>query len=453
MTDSAPSWSQLLSADRLNSALDQNADDRSPYQIDIDRLVFSGWFRRLQRKTQVHPLAENDHVRTRLTHTLEVASVGRSLGERAALHLSTSGIIDRGRVHDIATIVQAAAMAHDIGNPPFGHAGEYAINEWFERANDDHFPDLEEDQRQDLQRFEGNAQGFRVLTQIENNPPSAGVWKGGMRLTAATLGAFTKYPWTSSEIARKSPTKQKFGIYLSELEPFAAVAAATEVAPMGDRAWARHPLVSLVEAADDICYGLIDLEDGVELGLVSLDQVKRDVLGPLFEAAGVPKGLERRTGTPDRQHMSYLRTRAIGILVDAVAEQFVVNEHALRAGEIGSDGLIAACDPSIGTCVSAAKTMARSRVFSDKRKMRLEIGAYTTLEILLDAFSAAIRRLHHCEDPVKLPFKERRVLEIMGANAPTVDDGVYLGYRKALDYISGMTDHYASFMARQLSGG
>lgn len=453
MTASVPGWDRLLSADRFNRPHDAGTDRRSPYQVDIDRLVFSGWFRRLQRKTQVHPLSDNDHVRTRLTHTLEVASVGRSLGERAALHLAEIGEIAADRVHDVATIVQAAAMAHDIGNPPFGHAGEYAIQDWFAQAADHRFADMTMEQRQDLQRFEGNAQGFRVLAQIENNPPLDGRPRGGMRLTAATLGAFTKYPWASSEIPRRSPGKAKFGVYLSELDAFAAVARATGTPADGPRAWRRHPLVSLVEAADDICYGLIDLEDGVELGLLSIDQVKDEVLGPLFAAIGEARVLDVRDGTPLRLHASYLRTRAIGVLVEAVARQFAEDETALRAGAFGPDALIARCPAPIGACVSAAKTMARSQVFRDKRKTRLEIGAYATLEILLQAFSDAILHLQRRKHPDRLPYKAKRVLEVMGAGAPTADDGAYLGYRKALDYIAGMTDHYATFMARQLSGG
>lgn len=453
MTSSVPGWDRLLSADRFNRPYDAKSDRRSPYQVDIDRLVFSGWFRRLQRKTQVHPLSDNDHVRTRLTHTLEVASVGRSLGERAALHLVEAGTVGPARVHDIATVVQAAAMAHDIGNPPFGHAGEYAIQDWFAQAEDHRFPEMTMEQRQDLQRFEGNAQGFRVLTQIENNPPVDGRPRGGMRLTAATLGAFTKYPWASSEIARKSADKAKFGVYLSELEGFADVARATDVPADGPRAWHRHPLVSLVEAADDICYGLIDLEDGIELGLLSVDQVKQEVLGPLFTAIGEPRALDGRDATPARLHVSYLRTRAIGVLVEAVAQQFARDEARLRAGEFGADMVIARCPAPIGACVAAAKTMARSQVFRDKRKTRLEIGAYATMEILLQAFSDAILQLHRRRDVDRLPYKAKRVLEVMGAGAPTAGDGVYLGYRKALDYIAGMTDHYATFMARQLSGG
>src|SRR5699024_8135368 len=188
-------WRRLLDPTRLHDTRDAPPEEpgRSPFHKDHDRIVFSGSFRRLGRKTQVHPLTENDHIHTRLTRSLEVGCVGRSLGMSVGEALRDrlpNGISPA----DLGVIVQAACLAHDIGNPPFGHAGEYAIRDWFKRAKVDGsglLDGLSERERADLLTYEGNAQGFRVVTQIEYNQ-----FRGGMRLTAATLGTLLKYPWT-----------------------------------------------------------------------------------------------------------------------------------------------------------------------------------------------------------------------------------------------------------------
>jgi dGTPase len=256
-------WDRLLSRDRLGKESEsaQPRPGRSEFDSDVGRLIFSGTFRRLGRKTQVHPLAPNDHVHTRLTHTMEVAYVGRALGKELGQRIS--GDLPKGYTpEDLGTIVHAACLAHDLGNPPFGHGGEEGMIHWFETNGPSIFANLSNDHRRDLISVEGNAQGFRIVGQTENH-----LFDGGLQLTYATLGAFHKYPWTS----RKG--EKKFGSFLSEEDLLNRIGEKLGLVSTGASLWCRHPLAHLVEAADDICYSIIDLEDAVELRILSFEQV------------------------------------------------------------------------------------------------------------------------------------------------------------------------------------
>ena len=275
-------WRKLLSSTRLGSeSVSQlRRPDRTEFESDIDRIVFSSSFRRLGRKTQVHPLAANDHVHTRLTHSLEVSRVGSALGKALANQLRRShdkyahSLPAEITPDDIGNIVQAACLAHDLGNPPFGHAGEEAIIHWFDQ-NRDALPNvMQEDFRHDVNSLEGNAQGFRIITQLENH-----LFTGGLRLTYATLGAFQKYPWTSRK------REKKFGAYISEEPILDRVFAELGLERRGVHGWCRHPLAHLVEAADDICYAIIDIEDAVELGIIKFPEAA-EVLLSVFTKLG-----------------------------------------------------------------------------------------------------------------------------------------------------------------------
>ena len=246
-------WKDLLSPDRLGTGVPGKiTPERSPFQRDFDRIVFSGSFRRLQDKTQVFPLVKTDYVRTRLTHSLETSSIGRSLGTATGVFICENFDTGGATPSDIGSIVAAAALAHDIGNPPLGHAGEEAIRHWF--TNCESGKRLQETfsnaQRSDVANFEGNAQGFRVLTRLEMPDQT-----GGMQLTAATLGAFSKYP-TGSEVEKRTPgvAGKKFGYFQTEKDLFAEVANCCGLIRTSEGAWVRHPLAYLVEAADDIAY-------------------------------------------------------------------------------------------------------------------------------------------------------------------------------------------------------
>ncbi|KXS39861.1 MAG: dGTPase [Halomonadaceae bacterium T82-2] len=434
-------WERLLEPGRLNDKPRGSRDEvgRSPFHKDHDRIVFAGSFRRLGRKTQVHPLTDNDHIHTRLTHSLEVGCVGRSLGmivgeqlrERLPAWITPA---------DLGVIVQAACLGHDIGNPPFGHAGEYAIRDWFKRAENDGSGLLEgltDTQRDDLLTYEGNAQGFRIVTQIEYNQ-----FRGGMRLTAATLGTLLKYPWTVEHGGRTG----KFGAYQSEREQLAEVAETLGLRRRAEWAWCRHPLAYLVEAADDICYALLDLEDGLEMGILRFDEVA----GILSQIAGGEPAeyAALGAGVSQRRRIAALRGAAMERAVNDVGEVFVQHETALLNGALTED-LLELCHPDLDWGVKAAKQLARERIFQNERKAKLEIGAHTTLGILLEAFIGAAHELHHHG---RSTFKHQRVLALIGENTPRPTWPLYASYRRMLDFIGGMTDHYAVELAQEMGG-
>ncbi|WP_104203247.1 deoxyguanosinetriphosphate triphosphohydrolase [Billgrantia saliphila] len=435
-------WQHLLDPSRLHGQRTSGRDEigRSPFHKDHDRIVFSGSFRRLGRKTQVHPLTDNDHIHTRLTHSLEVGCVGRSLG-------MIVGELLRERLPswitpaDLGVIVQAACLGHDIGNPPFGHAGEYAIRDWFKRAERDGsglLEGLSDNERADLLTYEGNAQGFRVVTQIEYNQ-----FRGGMRLTAATLGTLLKYPWT----VEYGGSAGKFGCYQSEKAMLADVAQCLGLLPRGEGRWCRHPLAWLVEAADDICYALLDLEDGLEMGILRFDEVA-DVLLQIAGDAPPDYPSMARDGVSQRRRIAALRGAAMERAVNDVGAVFVEHETALLNGALTSD-LLELCHPDLGWGVAAAKQLARERIFQNERKAKLEIGAYTTLGILLEAFIGAAHELHYTGQS---SFKHQRVLALIGENTPRPSWTLYDSYRRMLDFIGGMTDHYAVDLAQEMGG-
>ncbi|MFO1379510.1 MAG: deoxyguanosinetriphosphate triphosphohydrolase [Chitinivorax sp.] len=431
-------WQQLLSANRLSNPHPAIHElGRTDFHKDHDRIVFSSAFRRLGRKTQVHPMSENDHVHTRLTHSIEVGSVGRSLG-----HMVGERIAARLPAHvspaDIGAIVQAACLAHDIGNPPFGHAGEYAIRDWFRQPQHAYLlQPLSELQRLDLQTFEGNAQGFRVITQLENHR-----YNGGLRLTYSTLGALLKYPWTVEHAGEK----EKFSCYQAEKQHLQRIADELGLPQLAPGKWARHPLSYLMEAADDICYAVLDLEDGIEIGLLKYLQVE-----PIFLtlAGDSPMLREELAEAPTvRRKISLLRGKAIQKAVNAVADAFVAQHDELLAGEFSGD-ILRACPSHIVDSIVSAKTLAREQIFNDRRKVEVEVGAHSTLDVLLDAFLNAVHQLISSE---RQSFRSKRILDLMEYSVPQRDWSHYQAYMRVLDFIGGMTDNYAQYLARQVSG-
>ena len=436
-------WHQLLNRERLGKTSHSTEElGRSPFHKDHDRIIFSGAFRRLGRKTQVHPVSSNDHIHTRLTHSLEVSCVGRSLGMRVA-EMIRPALPQWCESSDLGMIVQSACLAHDIGNPPFGHSGEDAIRHWFQQAaNNGWLDDMSEAERADFLNFEGNAQGFRVLTQLEYHQ-----FDGGMRLTYATLGAFSKYPWSSKHASAQGYKKHKFGSYQNELPLLEQIANKLGIPKLDDEHWARHPLVYLVEAADDICYGLIDLEDGVEMDLLDYAEVEALLLDLVGD--DLPETY-RLLGPNDsrRRKLAILRGKAIEHLTNAAARAFVEQQPALMAGTLEGD-LVAHMHGPAKTCVLNAKALARDKIFNDKRKTLHEIGAYTTLEILLNAFCGAALEQH---THGTLSFKNRRIFDLLGHAAPQPDWSLYKSFMRIIDFIGGMTDSYATEMAREMTG-
>lgn len=439
----AMEWENLLSPVRMgytNGTGGSAGAGRSEFHKDCDRIIFSSSFRRLGKKTQVHPMASNDHIHTRLTHSIEVAGVGRSLGIEIGEALKSD--LPKGITpSNLGQIVQAACLAHDIGNPPFGHAGEEAIRDWFSHNShqSELFDSLEPLQKHDLFYYEGNAQGFRVVSQLEFYP-----FEGGMRLTNATLGAMLKYPWTSAEAAR-SP---KFSCFQSELNILRNVATNTGLVEIGADKWCRHPLAFLVEAADDICYRILDLEDAQELGIMSLGEVM-EILSPLCsEDRDKIQSIFQSSQLSPRRKVGYLRAKAIGCAIESIAETFIKNIDDILSGQITNE-LISYCPEEIKDPLDNAKHIAVDKIFNHPRKIELEIGSYTTLGILLDTFCRAARNKVLGG---KLSFRSERILSMMGYNAPEKGGSLYESYMRVLDYISGMTDNYATHMAKQIGG-
>ena len=328
-------WEQLLSLKRqgdTNKRLRNEQDEtRLGFDVDYDRIIFSTEFRSLQDKTQVIPLSSTDFVHTRLTHSLEVSVVARSLGRKAGVKILEKHPalqeVHGYKPNDFGAIVAAAALAHDIGNPPFGHSGEKAIGHFFRHGAGQHFKkELTPKQYQDLCDFEGNANGFKILTQdLEGQP-------GGLRLSYATLGAFTKYPKASLP---KKPTphiaSKKYGFFQSEENIFLEVAKELGLLKINpnDHQFVRHPLTYLVEAADDICYTIIDFEDGINLGLIEEEFALEYLINLVRDSIQTKK----YNALPTTQaRVSYLRALAIGTLIDDAVAIFIKNETAILNG-------------------------------------------------------------------------------------------------------------------------
>lgn len=434
-------WNKLLTRKRYgHDSLSDTEQGRSHFHKDHDRIIFSSAFRRLGRKTQVHPMSLNDHIHTRLTHSIEVGSLGRSLGIRAGEIISDQ-LPDHISPDDLGMIVQSACLAHDIGNPPFGHAGEYAIRDWFrQRKGDVRFKDLSEEERLDLQTFEGNAQGFRVVTKIENH-----LFDGGLRLTYPTLGTLLKYPWTAEHGGKKG----KFSCYQSELNIVEELAVDLGLPKIDEHRWARHPLNFLMEAADDICYAILDLEDAIELNLLTFDEVKPILLTLCGDLDFEDEIFASQASA--RRKISALRGRAMENMVNSAVHVFADRLPLMMTGEYQGE-LLSDGDPMVCDGLSRAKRIAQERVFPDNRKAELEVGAYTILGVLVEAFIEAVWELHQ-KSGEDLGYRSEKIIGLMGIHAPAVNESLYAGYMRALDFISGMTDSYASYLARQIGGG
>ncbi|MFH1804929.1 MAG: deoxyguanosinetriphosphate triphosphohydrolase [Pseudomonadota bacterium] len=466
-------WQDLLSAHRLemqdgkimvpDGPVYPAADGRSPFQIDVDRIIFSSSFRRLQNKTQVHPLSENDHVHTRLTHTIEVGSVGQSLGLMAGAHIVPQlGPDSTITIADIGYMVQAACLAHDIGNPPFGHSGEDAINEWFTTsrlAKDELSGRLTGPQLEDLRHFEGNAQGLRIISQIEMKR-----FDGGLNLTYGTLGSFIKYPRSTSvpEDRRKDYTGlKKPGYYQAERTIARAIANVCGLLPLDglDGAWRRHPLVYLVEAADDICYSVVDLEDGWELGCVTFEEVERALAPIARHPEKYPGNADQRWADlraegwyaekSEDDRIGFLRGKAIGNLVKAAVDAFIANEDALLTGMLDGDLL---ANTPLGADAKNCKKLAVRKIYNAPHVLPIEIAGFEVIHGLLDSFvRAAIDIEEHQIHGKRLPPQADRIDKLLsGRLSETV--GLYEKIMRVMDYISGMTDRYAVTLFRKLQG-
>jgi dGTPase len=437
-------WRRLLSAERLGAGSGPSAPERTAFQQDYDRIVFTSAFRRLKDKTQVFPLSRSDYVRTRLTHSLEASCVGRSLGAMVGRE-----IIDRHQLPDVdaadfGAIVAAACLAHDIGNPPFGHAGEDAIREWFKASGLLEKYELSPAQRADLTHYEGNAQGFRILTRLQSpaNP--------GLQLTSAVLATFAKYPrasWLAAPAPLSGVSGKKFGFFQDDAAAFARVAAATGLIERSPAAWRRHPLAFLVEVADDTCYLIVDLEDAARLGFVRSE----DAETLLADLAGdsVTGGRLARLSEP-KERIEYLRAKAIGRLIGGAAAVFLENEADILAGRF-DDSLLEASPAA--TPLQAVKKIARENIYVARPALEIETAGFEVLGGLLALFIAAVEAGAKMRP---MSARERMLLKLLpnqflGPQGDP-DPDPYLRFLRVADFVTGMTDSYAVDLYRKLKG-
>jgi len=437
-------WGKLLSKKRYYNDDEIKEDSkqeyyRSSYHKDYDRLIFSNSFRRLSKKTQVHPLSKNDHVHNRLTHSLEVASVGRSLGLRAGEFLKNKTEIDINP-YDVAYIIQTACLAHDIGNPPFGHAGEEVIKEWFVKNKEKAFlKDLSSNEIEDFQNLDGNAQSFRIVSQLENNQ-----FKGGMNLTFATLGTLIKYPYSSQNC--KITGKSKFNYFNSE-EKFFNILFEELGLVKEDGSFKRHPLSYLMEASDDICYGLLDLQDAFELKIITFEDMK-EIFYYLCGEETTEKTLENNNYL-EIQKVSKLVAISINNLANHVMNVFESNFDDIISTAKAKDLIDLFSDDNLKKGIKLAKELGTKKIFNEKRKIELELGAYNIIETLLDNLIPATFELYENK---ALSFRNKRCLELMDTDRPKKEDSLYKMYQRVIDYIVGMTDNHAQYIASQLNG-
>jgi len=435
-------WEQLLSLQRFGDTTkrirkEQN-ETRLGFEVDYDRIVFSSAFRSLQDKTQVIPFSKTDFVHTRLTHSLEVSVVARSLGRLAGEAIikkhpflkATHGY----QVNDFGTIVATAALAHDIGNPPFGHSGEKAIGYFFSSGKGKQYKDdLTPKAYEDLCRFEGNANGFKILCESHEGTP------GGLRLSYATLGAYMKYPKASLPYRPTTHVAdKKFGFFQSEAKFFDELMNA--LGCNKGQGYMRHPLAYLVEAADDICYTIIDFEDGINLGWIPEDyaleyliKLVKDQMDPKKYAS-----LKHRA-----QRMSYLRSIAINNLIQDAVKTFIENEEAILKGEFSS----ALLDKSqYKAQMEDIIAISVQRVYQSHEVLQKEIVGYKVISNLLDAFTTAA--VHDFQNK-KTAFDEL-VLRLVPQHIPLAGDSLYTTLLNATCYVASLSDGKAMELSEKI---
>ena len=432
-------WNSLLSAKREFREFSKS-DIRNAFQRDYDRIIFSNVFRRMQNKTQVFPLPGSKMVHNRLTHSLEVASVGRSIARTIVKKLSEKygkELLDE--LYDIDSIVSAACLAHDLGNPPFGHSGEETISCYFKEGPGKELEDLLPDyQWSDLVSFEGNANAFRQLTH-----QFAGRRQGGMSLTYATLATLIKYPYPSSIKGKK-----KYNIFNSELDTFRKVMEGCNVNCIDENSmiYSRHPLSYMMEAADDICYLILDMEDAHKRGIVETEKIDyfftsffRDDEKWFFER----KNEIFRTVTDDNERMSFLRATVINKLVDCVSNVFIDNYKVIMEGYF-TDALISHLPDFEKKALEECREFSFKNIYKHPVVVKVELTGFNVIGCLVDEFVQAV--LH----PDKTYSK--KLMSLIPEQFKTTDNDLYSRLQVVLDYISNMTDLYAVQLYKDLRG-
>lgn len=432
-------WFQLLNSNRFGAeTTTQSSFDhtRTDFQRDYDRIIFSSPFRRLQNKTQVFPLPGSIFVHNRLTHSLEVSSVGRSLGNNILTQLNDLLPSEEKLIaSQIPTVISAACLAHDLGNPPFGHSGEEAIRKYFTDNEHQYKNLLDEWEWNDLTRFEGNANALRLLTYQFN-----GRRIGGYRLSNAVLASILKYPYSSTN------GKKKFGYFKSEAEVFQHIAHTTGLIKSDKGEFCRHPLVYLVEAADDICYQIMDIEDAHKLGILTNEKTI-ELYRAFFNDESILKreNIERTLSevTDPNEQVAYLRAIVISKLVECCSNIFVSNYNSIMNGE----PVLPLIDSLYGApkhAMETIKQLAISKVYNHRKVVEIEIAGFQIISSLLDIFCQAVLN--------PKSGHSKKVIQLIPEQYLSEGRSNYEKILSVLDFISGMTDVYALETYRLIKG-
>lgn len=432
-------WDKLISDKRLGleDYHDNKGGVRSDFERDYDRLVFSSPFRRLQNKTQVFPLPGSIFVHNRLTHSLEVSCVGKSLAGEVALQLRERHAAEPwcDKLRDLGEIVAAACLAHDLGNPPFGHSGEKTIGAYFSEGKGLELRQhLSEQQWNDFIHFEGNANSFRTLVHQFN-----GRRPGGFAMTYSTLASIVKYPFSSSQAGPKG----KFGFFTTEKEQFELIAGELGMIKLGDERYCRHPLVYLVEAADDICYQIMDIEDGHKLKIIDTDETVNLLLSFHDEERRAHMHEVMTYVADPNEKIAYLRSSAVGLLVQECARTFVEHEQEILEGKF-EGSLIDNISQLAAEGYKKCSQVAKERLYRAGYVVDVDLAGNRIINLLLEKLIDAV--MH----------PERNYSQLLLNKFPQQYDvhaaTVYEKIQAVLDHISAMTDIYALNLYRQLDG-
>lgn len=435
-------WNTLISVKRLGKPTSGKItpESRTEFQRDYDRLIFSSPFRRLQNKTQVFPLPGSVFVHNRLTHSLEVASVGRSLGNMVSTRIESMGV-GHMLLSEIGAVVAAGCLAHDLGNPPFGHSGEDAIKDFFKTGSGSSYKsEISNAQWCDMINFDGNANTFRVLSHQFN-----GHRQGGYALTYSMLASIVKYPYESV-----LSSKAKFGFFQSEKQTFSEIAKTLGLVSKNndDIHFSRHPLVFLVEAADDICYQIMDIEDACKLGILSYNQTKELYMG-FFGLTGDDKALQGIEKTMNQvsdrnEQIAYLRASVINRLVQECVQVFIENYHSIMDGCFESS-LIKNISPGALQALHQVIDVSVDRVYSHSSVVEIELAGYKIISTLIEHFIEALSNNKHSKYNSKL-------MKLFPGQFLPQNDNTYSKIQSVVDFVSGMTDVYALELYRKITG-
>ena len=438
-------WEKLLSlkrhGDEFKRKRIEQDETRLGFEVDYDRIIFSSEFRSLQDKTQVVPFSQGDFVHTRLTHSLETSVVGRSLGRKVGVEILKKYPHLKNKLgyqsNDFGAIVASASLAHDIGNPPFGHSGEKSIGQYFISGPGKKFKDiLNKKEFQDLCDFEGNANGFKILTQSRPGR------EGGLRLSYATLGTFVKYPKESLPVKPSSNiSDKKYGFFQNEKNTYVDIANELGLLK-DDGGYNRHPLTFLVEAADDICYTIIDFEDGINLGLVQEDYALEYLINLVRDSINTEK-YNTLNNTIDR--VSYLRALSINTLINEAVQIFIENEDDILSGNFNVSLLKKSkYKPQISDIIK----ISIEKIYESKEVIEKEVAGYNIINKLLDTFISSVNRYYEGNQT----SYDDLILKLLPSTTNLNHDNLYSRLLEICHYVASLSDRKALNVYNKITG-